>query len=270
VKTPLVSVVMPAYNCKPYIQLAVESIINQTYKNLEIIIVDDFSIDGTWEEIQKLAKTDSRIIALRNNENSKIVKTLNKGIDASKGEYIARMDGDDERMPKSIEHQVSYLQKHPDVAIVGGSSELCDVNMNTLNIRRYNLEDEAIREKIFRYSPFTHATVVMRRSMMPEEKYQLDWAEDYDLYFRLGKNGKFANLEEVVYRIRTHSASVSRSKTRYQEKLTLYIRLKAVFEYGYQMTRGDKFYFAMQFITMYLMPGSFRFWLFNKVRGILR
>lgn len=264
---PLVSVIMPVYNCEAYVEEALASVQNQTYTNLEIIVVDDCSTDRSWEIIQRLAKNDTRIHPFKNKENLKIVGTLNFAISKSKGEYLARMDGDDRRRPKSIQQQISFLQAHPDVIMVGGSVTFCDDKMQPVNRRYYPISDEDIRAKIFRYSPFCHASIVVRSDVLEKNPYKFNWAEDYDLYFRLAKKGKLANLSHDLYEVRTHKASVSRSKTRYQEKLTLYIRLRAVFEYGYTMTAGDKFYFAAQFLTMYLMPPGFRFWLFNKLRA---
>lgn len=268
---PLVSVIMPAYNDEEYIDQALGSITHQTYTNLEIIVVDDCSTDATWQKIQAFAKRDSRIKPFRNKKNSKIVKTLNFAIEQSTGKYLARMDGDDERTLDGIEAQVTFMEAHPDVAIVGGISQVCDEKMNLLNERHYAETDEEIRKALFRYSPFTHATIVMRRSMLPEKWYdeKFDWAEDYELYFRMAKKGKLANLNKVLYKIRTHNKSVSRTYARRQEALTLYIRLRAVFELGYKMSRSDKVYFFLQVLTMYLMPTSFRFWLFNSLRRFM-
>lgn len=264
---PLVSVIMPVYNCEQYLEEALTSVIKQTYKNLEIIAVDDCSTDNSWKLLQDFAKQDKRIKAFRNKENLKIVGTLNFAISKSKGEYLARMDGDDRRELKSIAQQVAFLQKHPDTVMVGGAVSFCDEHMNRLNDRAYPTTDVEIRQKLFRYSPFCHASLVIRADAVEPNPYKLNWAEDYDLYFRLAKKGKMANLDNVVYHVRTHKESVSRSKTRYQEKLTLYIRLKAVFEYGYTMSASDKFYMFAQALTMYLMPSGFRFWLFNKLRA---
>ena len=258
---------MPAFNCERYVADALESLIGQSYQNIEVVIVDDHSTDGTWAVIKEYAKKDSRIRPYRNAKNLKIVETLNFAISKSNGKYLARMDGDDMRTLDGIEKQVEFMEAHEEVAIVGGYAEVCDENMNVLNIRKYGLTDTDIRRKLFRYSPFTHAAIMMRASLLPERLYRLDWAEDYDMYFRLGKAGTFANLATTLYRIRTHGESVSQTKARYQEKLTLYIRLKAVFEYGYTMSLSDKVYFGLQLITMYMMPPRFRFWLFNKIRS---
>lgn len=259
--------VIPAYNCEAYIEDAVKSITNQTYDNLEIIVIDDGSTDSTWEIIVGLSKLDKRIRPLKNERNMKIVGTLNRGLVESKGKYIARMDGDDFRESMSIEKQVAYLEKHLDTVIVGGEIDVCDGDMNIINHRTYPHTDEEIRSMIFRYNPFAHPAVMIRKTALQDEGYELNWAEDYDLWFRLGNVGKFANLSTTVLRLRTHSGSVSQSKVSYQEYLTLYIRLKAIFEYGYKMTFSDKLYFSLQLLSKWLMPVRFRFWLFNKIRS---
>lgn len=267
INTPLVSVIIPAYNCEDYVEVAVKSILEQTYNNLEVLVVDDGSSDGTLRVLQRMADGDKRVRVVKNETNLKIVGTLNKAINLSKGAYIARMDADDYKYPDAIEKQVAFLMTHPDVAVVGGAIEVCDPVMNVLNWRKYPETDEEIRARIFRYNPFAHPAVMMNKELMGEERYELNWAEDYDMWFRLGKRGKMANLPDTVLKLRTHPASVSQSKLNYQEKLTLYIRLKAVFEYGYQMSRGDKAYFVAQIGGMGLIPAKIKFKLFSFLRG---
>lgn len=264
---PLVSVVIPAYNCEAYVANALESIINQTYTNLEVIIIDDGSSDETFKIAKSYEKQDPRVKAYKNKENLKIVGTLNSAIAKSRGKYVARMDADDFRMPDSIEKQVAFMEKHADVVVVGGAIDVCDGDMNLINHRDYPVTDTQIRARLFRYNPFAHPAIMMRAEALKDTPYTLNWAEDYDIYFRLGLKGKFANLPTTVLKLRTHPSSVSQSKVSYQEYLTLYIRLKAVFEYGYVMTKGDKVYFALQLLSKWLMPTKFRFWLFNTLRG---
>jgi len=263
--SPLVSVLIPAYNCSEYIEHAILSMLDQTYTNLEIIAIDDGSTDDTWTKLQKIK--DDRLKLLKNKENLKIVGTLNKGIRLAKGKYIARMDGDDFSYADRIEKQVQYLELNDDVVIVGGAIEVCDANMNVNNHRKYPLDDAAIRAKIFRYNPFAHPAVMIRKSAIDETGYELNWAEDYDMWFRLGRVGKLANLADTVLKLRTHPASVSQSKVTYQEKLTLYIRIKAIFEYGYVMTLADKIYFFAQLIGIYVVPAKLKFYIFSKIRG---
>lgn len=266
-KDPLVSVIIPAYNCEKYIDEAISSVINQTYRNLEIIVVDDGSTDGTWKKLQNHKKLDKRVHIFKNDKNLKIVGTLNFALSQSHGEYIARMDSDDWRMQNSIEKQVNFLNNHPDVVIVGGAIDVCDKGMNKINHRKYPLNDDEIRNRLFRYNPFAHPAIMVRGDILRDLRYQLNWAEDYDLYFRLGRIGKFANMKDTILKLRTHTSSISQSKVSYQEDLTLYIRLKAVFEYGYSMRFADKLYFVTQFVSKLIMPSGVRFKIFNFLRA---
>lgn len=153
------------------------------------------------------------------------------------------------------------------MVVVGGSIDVCGPDMSILNRRSYPKTDADVRSKMFRYSPFAHPAVMINAKLMGDERYALNWAEDYDLWFRLGNKGKLANLEQIVLKLRTHEASVSQSKLAFQEKLTLFIRLKAVFEYGYKLSTGDKLYFLAQLIGIKLIPAKIKFKLFGLLRG---
>ena len=114
---PLVSVIIPVYNAEKYVEQAVRSIMIQTYQNLEILITDDCSTDGSFAILQKLATEDSRIKLSRNTENQKIVRTLNALVERASGKYIARMDADDISLTKRIETQVALMETKRDIAI---------------------------------------------------------------------------------------------------------------------------------------------------------
>ena len=112
---------MPAFNCERYVADALESLIGQSYQNIEVVIIDDHSTDGTWAVIKEYAKKDSRIRPYRNAKNLKIVETLNFAISKSNGKYLARMDGDDMRTLDGIEKQVEFMEAHEEVAaLIGG------------------------------------------------------------------------------------------------------------------------------------------------------
>ena len=121
---PLVSVIIPAYNANGFLSDAINSILNQTYKNLEIIIVDDGSTDETPKILKIFAKKDQRIKIIRNKRNLNIANSLNIGIKSAKGNYIARMDADDISLPHRIKNQMNYLHKHPEIVILGVKSIL--------------------------------------------------------------------------------------------------------------------------------------------------
>jgi len=269
-KTPLVSVVMPAYNAEKYISEAIESILNQTFKDFEFIIIDDGSTDRTWEIIQEYAKKDERIVPLRNDKNLKICMTLNKGIEASRGKYIARMDSDDWSYPNRLEKQVNFLEKNTDIVVCGGCLEVSDENLNLLYIRRYPTVDKIIRRKMFMYNAFAHPSVMFRGSSLREEEYYYDPdfydAEDYDLYFRLGKNGSFANLEDILLKYRVSSTSISYKRHTHQGLITLKVRSKAVFQYGYRIPFLSLLLQPFELIIVLLLPASVKYKLFSFMR----
>ncbi len=269
-ENPLVSVVMPAYNAEKYIPEAIESILNQTFQDFEFIIIDDGSTDRTWEIIQEYAKMDGRIISVRNEKNLKICKTLNKGVGLSKGIYIARMDSDDWSCPDRFEKQVEFMEKHEDVVVSGGYVEVTDENLSTLYLKKYPTLDKDIRKKMFIYNPFTHPCVIFRSEIIKSEDpiYNHDFydAEDYDLYFRLGKKGKLANINKVLLKYRVSSGSVSYKRHARQGLITFLVRLKAVFKYGYSIPFYILLIQPVELLMVIILPASIKYKIFSFMR----
>lgn len=204
---PLVSIIMSVYNTELYLREAVISIINQSYRNLEILICNDCSTDKSQEILTDLAQQDQRIILINNNENFKLAKSLNKLIDLSHGKYIARMDADDISHPERITKEVLFLENNPEFDIVG---------CNAWNINAKNLitgesflpttnEDIQIFKDFF--PPFYHPTVVFRANFLKENKYNEDYvyAQDFELWLRLLKKTKAYNLNEHLFLYRIES-----------------------------------------------------------------
>jgi len=269
-KYPLVSVVMPVYNAEKYLAEAIESILNQTYKNFEFIIVDDGSKDKSLEIIKEYAKKDKRIIYFRNKNNLKICKTLNKGIKAARGKYIARMDADDISLPNRFEEQVKFLEKNLKVGVVGSWIEIFNEDNNRNFIRKYPVRDEELRKKIFFYSPFAHPSVIIRKKALKtvnpyNEKYVL--AEDLELWFRVGERYEFANIPHTLLRYRDHKESETNKKIRLMEKKCLKIRWKNRRNLTYLFTLTARFYLFFHFVSIYTIPSKLKIKLFNKLRG---
>lgn len=266
---PAISVVMPAYNAAGFIQTAIESILAQTCRDFELIVVDDASTDSTWEIVSRLSAGDARIKPLRNTLNSKIAKSLNRGIEAAAGKYVARMDADDWSYPDRLQKQLDFMQARPGLVLSGGTIEVCDDRLAALNRRQYPLEDAEIRERIFFFSPFCHPAIICRTDALRRAggyNESLEVAQDYDLYFRIGRLGELANLPDCIHKLRTHPGSSSISRGALQERNTLYIRLKAVVEYGYTISRPARAYLAMQYLSSFVVPFRLKFWLFNLLR----
>ncbi|OGZ71071.1 MAG: hypothetical protein A2904_01070 [Candidatus Staskawiczbacteria bacterium RIFCSPLOWO2_01_FULL_33_9] len=198
--TPLVSVILPTYNREKYITKAIESVFGQSYKNLELIIVNDASTDTTGELISSFAKHNPKITILHNEINLGIVTSLNKGVKVAQGKYIARLDDDDVWCDdKKIEKQVEFLEKNPEYCLVGGG--VIKIDKNGKEIVRYLLpkEDEYIRKAILINNVFAHTAVLFRKDTFQKVggyDEQFAFIEDWDLWLKMGKISKFYNFQE--------------------------------------------------------------------------
>ena len=194
----LVSVIIPVYNVEKFVEQAIVSIIKQTYKNLEIIVIDDGSSDATYQIVANLATQDPRIKLYKNERNLKIVKTLNRALSLAQGEYIARMDGDDISVLDRIEKQVAFLESNPDYDLVGCS--LISIDENGMEIARYVwFSNQELLIKLIKYrSLVAHPTWVARKSIYTKlDGYrELSGAEDYDFLLRMtSAKLKYTNLD---------------------------------------------------------------------------
>jgi len=263
------SVITPTYNAERYIKDAINSILLQTLPDFEFIILDDCSTDNTWEIIKQFAEKDNRIIAIENENNLGIAGNRNKGISLAKGKYIVWQDADDISIIGRLEKQYQFMEKNSDVGICGGFLQFFSNNSDS-GVRRYAPDDRTLRKKIFRYSPVAQPAAIIRKKCLDEVgKYNLKYppAEDIDMSFRIGRNYKFANLQEVVikYRENENSATFTRLKT--IEINTMEIRRKHSSHPAYKMSLIDKIYNYLQQISIYLVPAKFKIWLFDKIRN---
>lgn len=269
-KTPAITVLLSVYNAEKYVGIAIDSILNQTFTDFELIAVDDRSTDKSWEIVQQYAKQDSRIIALRNEVNLGGCKTLNVGLKLAKGKYVARLDNDDWSYPDRLEKQFNFLESHPDVGIVGGVMEIMNQSGEVTGKRTYNISDDEIRKKIFRYSPFSHPLVMTRKSVLDKVGYYdpaYAPADDYDLYFRLGSESKFANLPDVLLRYRIVQGSITSKQTKKMELATIKVRNHYSKNSHYNFTYADKLYNFLHYISIFIIPPKTKIYLFNLLRN---
>lgn len=267
---PVISVLLSVYNADKYVSIAIEGILNQSFQDFELIIVDDCSSDASWDICQKYAQLDKRIRASRNNSNLGGGETLNIALDLAQGRYIAIQDNDDWSYPDRLANQLTFMEAHPDVGIVGGSMEIINENGTVVGKRTYNLIDEMIRNKIFRYSPFCHPLVMFRKSILDIVGYRnfdLAPADDYDLYFRIGKLSKFANLEEVLLKYRVVPTSLTNSRTKKMELATIKVRNIYLNDDCYNSVLLDKLYNYFHYISIFIIPSKLKMYLFNLLRN---
>jgi glycosyltransferase involved in cell wall biosynthesis len=230
---PVVSVLMPCYNAAETLPTALESLTRQTLTDFELVAVDDGSTDETITILQSWAADDARFNIVSQAHRG-IVKALNTGLNACQADYVARMDADDLAHPDRLAKQVSFLDQHPDTALVGCQVKAFpsgDVRKGFeiyLDWQNSLLTDEAIRREIFVESPLAHPSVMVHKNWLLEVGgYQEHgWPEDYDLWLRLYLAGaRFAKLPEMLLEWREHEERLTRQDSRYS--LENFLRVKA-------------------------------------------
>ena len=216
-KHPRVSVLMPVYNGERYLREAVESILNQTYTDLEFIVIDDGSTDSSAAILESY--TDPRIRVVHNHTNLRLVATLNKGLDLAQGELVARMDCDDVSLPERLERQLAFMEAHPEVGVLGTACQHIDDSGRPGVTWPNPAQHSLIRWHLCFACSMIHPTVMMRKHTIQElggygseaihgrEKYG---AEDYDLWRRASRVTQLANLPEVLLYLRKHESNVTR------------------------------------------------------------
>lgn len=227
---PLVSVVMATFNESPVIiSNAINSIVKQTYTNWELHILDDSTKEETKKTINSF-DTDKRIHIRRFPKRAGFIKSLNKGLEASSGKYIARMDGDDYSLPERFEKEVTYLETHPEVMVVGGQMNIMDENEQIISSRSY----PAGGLKFFLFScarnPLAHPTIMMRRDIV-DKGYRYDeslrMSEDLDLWLRLLNDGyKLANIQDTVLNYRVMGNFLEKRTSDVQREVMAQVRNK--------------------------------------------
>jgi glycosyltransferase involved in cell wall biosynthesis len=202
---PVVSVILPVYNSEKYIVQAINSILDQSFKDFELLVFDDASNDNTLTLMEQVK--DERFRLVRKEKNTGYTQSLIKGVHMSAGKYIARMDSDDWSDPDRLRLQVEFLERNPEVGIVGTSAQtFSDKGEGAL--WTYPESDEDIRTFMLADSPFAHPSVMMRKSVL--DAFQLNYdhtyepCEDYKLWFELLKKTKGANLPGPLLKYRLH------------------------------------------------------------------
>lgn len=210
-ETPLISVVMPVYNAEKYLVEAIDSILEQTYKNFEFLIINDGSTDSSSIIIDTYAKQDSRIIHVRN-QNQGISLSLNHGITLAKGKYIARMDADDISLADRFEEQIKFMEKNQNIGVCGTWVDLIG-EIRAGEYKRHPVSDEELKVRLLFSVCFVHPSVIIRRELLIRTNNFYDpnytSAQDYELWSRLKDCTQFANIPKTLMKYRVLSNSVS-------------------------------------------------------------
>ncbi len=211
-RQPLISVILAVYNGQTHIEAAVTSVLTQTYRHFELIIINDGSSDGTTAILAGL--TDPRIRVIHNKTNRGLIASLNRGIDEARGEIIARMDGDDRSHPDRFAKQVQFLLDHPSYGLVGTLDAVINPDQTVRCIEPFLITDTDIRTGLAFKNQFCHGSIMLRRSALGDMRYdpKAKYFEDYDLWSRLALQTKLYNLPEVLYYYLDNPNGISATK----------------------------------------------------------
>ncbi|PSO52181.1 MAG: glycosyl transferase family 2 [Cyanobacteria bacterium QH_8_48_120] len=207
-----VSVAMSVYNSERYVAQAIESVLAQTFRDFEFLIIDDGSTDASLKILEVYAAQDKRI-RLTSRKNRGISQTRNEMLNQAQGEYVAVMDADDVALPERFALQVEFLERNPDVVCVGGAHELIDEKGRLLTCLKLPESDAEIQQKALAgHCSISHPCAMIRRASLSKVggyDETMPMAIDLDLWLRLGEVGKLANLKDAVLKYRLHTNSIS-------------------------------------------------------------
>jgi len=268
-KLPFISIVVPVKNSSLFLEECLDSLKKQTYKNWELIAVDNNSTDISWEILKKFAKKDKRIKVYQVKKSDGVSATVNFAISKAKGDLIARMDADDVAFPNRLEKQSKFLQRHPKVVSVGGQCTLIDEEGKKIGTKNFPTDFDSIKKMIFWQIPLQQPTIMINKALLPnrfpwyDESFEV--AEEIDLLFKLFSLGEVRNLKDYVLKYRIHNKNISLKNPKKTFYLTLKSRIKGVFKYGYLPSMKGLVFSLLQVSLVSLLPKSWIYPLYKKM-----
>lgn len=247
-----ISILMPVYNGEAYLAAAVKSVLRQTFSDWELLIIDDGSTDKSQLIANNLAEGDSRIKTIFQKENKGLIYTLNHGLSAATGDFIARLDCDDEwSNSEKLSRQMNVLLEHPEVGLVGTWALMVDENGLPKRELRYPASDQQIRREILAHNCFVHSSIMARTGLLrecgsynPAETY----VEDYGLWMRIGLKARVCNIPENMVNYRINPVGVTRKRNKAQ--VAAAAKLITQFKNKYPNYRLARVKWALQTILM--------------------
>jgi glycosyltransferase involved in cell wall biosynthesis len=214
IRSPVISVVMSVYNGEKHLRESINSILNQSYKDFEFIIINDGSNDGSLEILLEYQARDPRITIVNQN-NIGLTRSLNKGIKLATSEYIARQDADDISLPTRLEKQLNYMVNHPEVAVIGCLGDVFNINGILRTSRDPRYSREGIKRHLASKNLFMHGSAMMRKSHLAKVGFYREFflhSQDYDLWLRLSQYFDIDILPEHLYKYRVTPDAISVSR----------------------------------------------------------
>jgi len=191
---------------------SIESILNQTFKDFEFIIIDDASTDSSYKIAQSYQARDNRIVFLKNEQNMGLTKSLNKALRLAKGTFVARQDADDFSIVTRLEKQYEFLKSHPEIVLVATSASIIDSNNNEIFPKHYQLSPDQISKFLKRHNIIVHGSVMFRKKEILDlgcYREHFKYAQDYELWLRLIEKHKISIIPKYLYKIKISIENLS-------------------------------------------------------------
>lgn len=254
---PKVTVLMPVHNGEAFLREAIASILTQTFRDFELLVIDDGSSDSSAGIVHSL--DDPRIRLVHNELNLGLIATLNRGIDLARGEYIMRMDCDDISLPERLQRQVEFMERNPEVGVCGVWYR--EFGEKTHRTTRCAPDHDSIKCGTLFNPVVGHPTVILRKSVLLEHGLRYDpafrHAEDYQLWARALKCCRFANIPEVLLHYRVHPGQVTSRFAEEQIQSAGKVRRSLLLEMG--IDPDDDEFEIHQMLSALTRPIRFRF-----------
>lgn len=270
---PLVSIIMPVYNGCPFVAKAIQSIVNQSYKRIELLIVDNGSTDDTPTVLQSLQKQYTnriKVYTFKSNKGAFIAS--NYALAKAKGYYVAMMDADDVSHKHRIASQVDYLQNNPQTIVLGTQATIINAKGKITGKKSMPLDHNTIYKQFTIVHPMVHPSVMINRKLLPNPntlytcKYGVN--DDYYTFFKLLSHGKFANLSQPLLNYRVHSNNSSLTHLKDHFWTITKIRIEAITKLNYQVPFIAFPIMILQTIIVSVLPENMLRELFYYIRGI--
>lgn len=270
-KKPLITVYMPVFNAAKFLDESIQSILDQTFSDFEFIIIDDASTDNSWKIIKSYAKSDKRIIAIKNHINLGVSLTSNIAISYARGKFLARMDADDISVSTRFEKQINYFKKHSQVVALGGQCLVINENNQNIGNKNFPTNFKKLSQMIFWAVPIQQPSMMVNLKLLPKN---FVWyspnktsAEEIDLMFRFMLYGQINNIPDYILYYRHLESSLSHKNPKNTFKLTIKSRIAAI-KMGFKPTFIAVLLNICQIAIISLLPNSLINQIWSFVRGI--
>jgi glycosyltransferase involved in cell wall biosynthesis len=267
-KKPLISVLLPVYNGEKFLVAAIDSILNQTESNFELLCINDGSTDSSLKILKKYTKKDKRIRTLNNPKNIGMAASLNRALPLTRGKYIARMDADDISLPSRFAKQVELLESNPALVAVGGQEEIINEHSQVTAEKYFPTNSATCYQVLTNFMPIQPPLLMVRGSVFRKIHYNTKICknDDINIYFKLLQFGQLSNCQDIIFQYRQLPSSLTHANAKKVFFMALKNRFDGIINYGFRPNPVNLFILLAETIFALIAPPSLIVKLFEVFR----